>query len=345
MKPSIRTGRTGRIVRGVVALVLGTGALLPLPGLARAGEPSDTPEVRVERDLLIERIAKGEDYEISVRRFKELWDARQAQRDAQKRALDAQKELQQKISADTLTLDYRVATQCVMAADPGAPPKGVIWEIYRGDFGRIVRKETIQLPARNEFLQPETVHIYQLEGHKQRYVFSSKEMHTFDHKQIDFAVGDTVLLCRAGMSTHGSGGYYPEGLRENVVSSGFAARLTRPPRLAEKTRLDPVHLVGTSRIRMAIERTNWPVPPERPVLTRLLVERDLGNGRFELRVEQSRHDRPPLTLYLDVPASLPRRKLIEAGRILWFIVSTPRFDAQLQKLVLRAEDVEERLFE
>lgn len=334
-----------RIVRSVFCLVLCAGAGLPLPVAARAGEPSDTPEVRVERDLLIERIAKGDDYEISVRRFKELWDARQAQRDALKRDADAAKELQKKISADTLTLDYRVSIQCVMSADPATPPKGVIWEIYRGDFGRITRKESIQLPPRNEFLPPETVYIYQLEGRQNRYTFSSKEMHTFDRQTVDFAVGDTVLLCRAGMSTHGSGGYYPEGWRENVVSTGFAARLTKPPRLAEKKSLNPVHLLGTSRVRMAIERTHWPVPPDQPVLTRMLVERDLGNGRFELRVEQSRHDRPPLTLYLDVPAALPRRKLIEAGRILWFIVSTPRFDPQLQKLVLRAEDVEETLFE
>lgn len=326
-----------RLVVSVVVLLL--------PAVVRAAESTDSPEVRVERDLLIERIAKGDDYELSVRRFKELWDARVAQRDAQRREVEAQKELQKKISADTLTLDYRVASQCVMAADPAAPPKGVIWEIYRGDFGRITRKETLQLKARNEFLPPETVHIYQLEGRQNRYVFSSKEIHTFDHKPVDFAIGDTILLCRGGMSTHGSGGYYPEGLRDNVVSSGFAARLGKPPRLVEKKRLDPVHLLGTSRLRMAIERTHWPVPPEQPVLTRLLVERDLGSGRFELRVEPSRHDRPPLTLYVDVPAALPRRKLIEAGSILWFIVSTPRFDPQLQKLILRAEDVEERLFD
>lgn len=344
MNSASRSAFLSIVGAGVVAAVLGAVLLLPT-AVRAAAESTDSPEVRVERDLLIERIAKGDDYEISVRRFKELWDARQAQRDAQKREVDAQKELQKKISADTLTLDYRVSTQCVVAVEPSAPPKGVIWELFRGDFGRITRRETIQLPARNEFLPPETVHIYQLEGHKQRYVFSSKEMHTFDHQKVDFAVGDTVLLCRAGMSTHGSGGYYPEGLRENVVSTGFAARLTREPRLVEKKRLDPVHLLGTSRVRMAIERTHWPVAPEQPVLTRLLVERDLGNGRFELRVEPSRHDRPPLTLYLDVPAALPRRKLIEAGRILWFIVSTPRFDAQLQKLVLRAEDVEERMFE
>jgi hypothetical protein len=316
-----------------------------LPAGARAAEPSEPLEVRAERDQLLERIAQGVDYEASVRRFKELWDQRQAQREAQKREAEARSELQKKLSADTLTLDHRVAEQCIVSVDPAAPPRGVIWELYRGDFGKIVRKETIQLPPRTAFVQPETVSIYQLEGRQHRYVFSSKEMHSFDRTPLDYSVGDTVLLCRGGMATHGSGGYYPEGLRDNVVSSGFAARLKQPPKLVEKKRLDPVHLLGTARLRMAISRTDWPVPPEQPVLTRLLVERDLGNGRFELRVEPGRRDQAPLTLFIDVPAALPRRKLIEPGRILWFIVSAPRFDPQLQKLILRAEDVEERMFE
>lgn len=346
-----------RLVRARRALMLGlwSGLLAapvratepPGPEDARAAAKAAQEAILAERDQLVERIAQGIDVEQSVRRFKELFAARQAQRDADKRAADARAEQQREIARDSLTLDYRVAHQCVLSADPAAPPPGVIWDLFRADYGKVVRKEAVELPARSAFQQPRTVHVYQIEGRQHRYVVSSDSPRTFDHQPLQASVGDLLLVCRAGMSTHGSGSPFPADLRENIVSSGFVARLKSPPRLADKDllRLNPVHLLGESRVRMAIERTEWPLPPEQPVLTRLRVERDLGSGRYELLVEPQRGQREALTLLLDVPASVPRRKLIEPGRILWFIVRSPRFDAELKKLVLRAEDVEDRLFE
>lgn len=311
----------------------------------KAADDAAQEAVLAERDRLIERIAQGVDLEASVRRFKELFAVQQARRDAEKQAAEARIEQQRESAKDSLTLDYRVAHQCVLSADPARPPPGVIWELFRADYGKVVRKETVEVPARSAFQPPRTVHVYQVAGRQHSYVISSDSPRTFDHQPLSAAVGDLVLVCRAGMSSHGSGSIYPEGLRDNVVSSGFVARLKAPPRLADKQRFDPVHLLGTARLRMAIERTQWPVPPEQPVLTRLRVERDLGNGRFELQVEPPRGSREGLTLYVDVAASVPRRKLIEPGRILWFIVRAPRFDLELKKLVLRAEDVEDQLLE
>ena len=319
----------------------------PGPGDVRAAEKAAQEAILAERDQLVTRIALGVDLEPSVRRFKELFAARQAQRDADKRVADARAEQQREAARDSLTLDYRVSHQCVLSADPAAPPPGVIWDLFRGDYGKVVRKESIEIPARNAFLQPRTVHVYQVEGRQHRYVVSSDSPRTFDHQPLQASVGDLVLVCRAGMSTHGSGSPFPADLRENIVSSGFVALLKSPPRLADKDlqRLNPVHLLGESRLRMAIERTQWPLPPEQPVLTRLRVERDLGSGRYELLVEPQRGQREALTLFVDVPASVPRRKLIEPGRMLWFVVRSPRFDAEVKKLVLRAEDVEDRLFD
>jgi hypothetical protein len=319
----------------------------PSPEEARAAAKAAQEAVLAERDQLIERIAQGVDLEQSVRRFKELFQQRQAQRDADKRAAEARAEQQREAARDSLTLDYRVAHQCVLSADPAAPPQRVIWELFRGDYGKVVRKETIEIPPRNAFLKPKTVHVYQIEGRQHRYVISSESPRTFDHQPLQASVGDLVLVCRAGMSTHGSGHPFPADLRDNIVESGFVARLKAPPRLADKDlqRLNPVHLLGTARLRMAIERTEWPLPPEQPVLTRLRVERDLGSGRFELQVEPQHGSRAPVTLYLDVPASVPRRKLVEPGRMLWFVVRSPRFDADLKKLVLRAEVVEDRLLD
>lgn len=350
--------------RGAQALLRGgllSGLVLAGAGAspARASEPTeaataakaraeaDKAALLAERDQLIDRIARGTDLEASVRRFRELLEAHRAQLAAQKREADDRVALQKRLANDSLTLDYRITQHCTFSADPAAPPPGQISEVFHGDYGKVLRKETIQVPGRSAFDPPQDVHIYQVEGRKQRYVISSEAPRTFDHKPLAASVGDLVLICGTGASTHGSGSPNPPDLRENIVSSGFVARLAAPPRLAGKRRWNPVFL-GPPRLRMAIDRTQWPLPTEQPVLTRLLIlgeRRDLGSGRFEALVEQRHRGPEPLTLVLEVPPGLVRRSLIAPERMLWLIVAAPRFDVQLKKLVLRVEDVEETMFE
>jgi hypothetical protein len=43
---------------------------------------------------------------------------------------------------------------------------------------------------------------------------------------------------------------------------------------------------------------------------------------------------------LEVPPSLKNRELLKPRALVWLIMSDPRFDKSIKKLVLRAEDIE-----
>jgi hypothetical protein len=142
-----------------------------------------------------------------------------------------------------------------------------------------------------------------------------------------------VLLCWTGLSTRGSDGSIPPEFTDNVISQGFAARIAAPPRIADKARWNPLHLTGESALRMAIERVYWAYPEDRPVVSLIHVLADLGSGQFEIAAQRQSY-------VLTVPSGLKNRELVQPGKYLWAIMSTPVFDQKLKKLVLRAEDLE-----
>ena len=93
---------------------------------------------------------------------------------------------------------------------------------------------------------------------------------------------------------------------------------------------------------MVAREGRWPLPENAIVLSHLLVEKDLGNGRFEIRLDEP-HDvgRPTaVSFLLDVPTGLRGRELVGPGEWLWVIMSRPVIDKQLRKLILTAEDIE-----
>ena len=119
-----------------------------------------------------------------------------------------------------------------------------------------------------------------------------------------------------------------------VYEFDFAARLGAPPLIVNKARWNPLHLTGESALRIAIDRVQWNYPEDRAVLSFIHVLGDLGGGRFEIAAERRSY-------VLEVPAGLANRQLVQPGKYLWAIMSTPRFDKAIKKLVLRAEDFEE----
>ena len=95
-----------------------------------------------------------------------------------------------------------------------------------------------------------------------------------------------------------------------------------------------IHLTGESAFRVAIDRVQWSYPEDRAVLGYIHVLGDLGQGRFEIAAERRSY-------VLEVPPGVSHRELVQPGKYLWAIMSTPRFDKAIKKLVLRAEDFEE----
>jgi hypothetical protein len=290
-----------------------------------------------ERDALIGKIARGEDFEASVARFLALYSELVAQREAavvaEQQEKDRQKREQQEQAARHKTLDYLVAEHCYLRADPSKPAEPRTSAFLLGDWGKVVRVEQVAIKGRTAFDEDVPVTVYLVQGGERSYTLSSKEPTLYLGTGLQAAVGDLVLLCWTGLSSHGSGGYYPVGFRDNVIGQGFAARLAAPPLIAQKKSWNPIHLTGESALRMAIERVRWDLPEGRPVLSYLHVLADLGQGRFEIAAERQRY-------VLEVPSGLKNRELVQPGKYLWAIMSTPRFDKGIKKLVLRAEDLE-----
>lgn len=326
-------------MRRWLSLTVAVVGLLGLPGRAlRAQPPRGTPpEIAAERDALIDKIARGQDYEKSIARFIALQRELFAERDAAK--LAEQKEQEQKkrgleeLQALQKTLDYQVAQHCPLRVDPAeaGPPTS---DLLRSDWGKVVRKQQTVIKGRTAFDDDEPVTVYLVKGAAHTYSLSSKAPTLYLGKGLQAEVGDLVLLCYVGLSTHGSGGYFPEGFRDNVIGQGFAARLAAPPLIVKKARWNPIHLTGESALRIAIDRVQWSYPEDRTVLSFIHVLGDLGGGRFEIAAERRSY-------VLEVPAGLPGRQLVQPGKFLWAIMSTPRFDKGIKKLVLRAEDLEE----
>ena len=80
----------------------------------------------------------------------------------------------------------------------------------------------------------------------------------------------------------------------------------------------------------------WKYPVEDFVLSVIEVAEDLGGGRYRVDAQQG------LSWVLEVPPSVARRDLLVPGRSVWVVMGRPRFDRELKKLVLVAEDIEDR---
>lgn len=327
-----------------------TVCALALPFLlaAESQAPDEGRAILAERDALIQKIANGEDYERSVNRFIELKKRFEklivelklkpdgAPIDRQRLAMEKQHQYQR-------TLDFRVGEQCPMNIDPEKRRNGEGGSVFRADFGKIVAKKTVKIPAKSGFDEDEQIDAFQIASTKSGLVaFGAKEMKTHDGKPFTGSVGDTVFLCFASVSSHGSGSYLPAEFRDRVLGSGFASRIKGPPRIAFKTKWNPIHLVGRSLLRSVAREGRWPLDDGVTVLSHLFIERDLGSGRYEIRLDEphSLGRASELTFLLDVPSGLKGRERLGTGEWVWVIMSRPVIDKQLRKLILTAEDLE-----
>jgi hypothetical protein len=316
--------------------------LLFLVGVAGATE-DPTSELNEERDALIDKIARGVDYAGSVKRYSELVKQRdsvvatsaaakqkeKATRDAERADADARRAWRDGYHK---TNDYEVSWRCTLSPDPAhrIPSKE---GRFQPDWGRVVRKQTIRFPPKNALDEGEPATLYEVKGVAKSYVFRGD---TFDawRKPFDAKVGDLVLVCDGGEDLDRR---LPPEWGERLVKSGFAVRLGEPPHIVKKTRWNPIHVTGSAFFWM-IHDVAWKYPEGSFLLSNIEVDKDLGNGQYEIEADRNRG----MSWILEVPPSVKGRELLQPGHSVWVILGPYRFDKTLKKLILVAQDIEAR---
>ena len=298
---------------------------------AHALEQLDATGSDAERDALLEKITRGVDYEVSVRRFGELLKARDsiiatsaAAKDAERGAHEARRAWQ---DAYRKTADHEVGWRCTLSPDPAHPLPSKEAR-FVPDWGKVVRKEQIRYAPKNALDEGEPATLYEVAGVARRYIFRGEKFGPF-RETFDAAVGDLVLVCNGGETTERR---LPPAWGEKLVHSGFAVRLAKPPLIVDKARYAPIHITG-SAFFWAIKNVEWKWAGGH-VLSNLEIGRELGGGRFDMPASGG------LSWVLEVPNTLKHRELVVPGHDVWLILGEHRFDATLKKLVLVATDVE-----
>jgi hypothetical protein len=317
-----------------------------------ASEPVDDPASLQERDALIDKIAGGQDYDASVKRFAVLVKDRDrvvatsnAAREAVEKARQAEHEFQETYKK---TADHDAGWRCTFSVDPRRPVPSDEGR-FRADWGRVVKKEKVTLTPKNALEDGEPATLYEVAGQVRHYYLRGDKFGPgFPPAPIDANVGDLLLVCDGDDGHHDNTERYgfrgspddpsmrvPDYWRGKLQRHGFAARIAAVPKIAQKGKWNPIH-VTSSRYFWAIHDVKWKYPEGSYVLSDLTVGRDLGGGRWEIPVENK------LSFVVEVPPNLPRREVMQTGRNAWMILGQPRFDRALKKLVLVAEDLESR---
>lgn len=336
MSMRMPASRWPRLPAALALLALGAHT-----GHAASGRPDRNPDLVPERDALLAKIASGEDYEKSVERFGALLQERASRRQADQdltarqnaertQAQAAQKELEQ-------SLDYIVGERCRLAVDPANRPPHETSDYVRADWGRVVQKQQFRYPPPNAFEEGRQIDLYRIQAVTGTYTVTSEEPKQFYPQRFSASVNDQVLLCLHGGSDHGSGSPFPPEFRKQIVSTGFVARIKGPPLIAQKGRWNPIHLLGESRLRMAIRAKKWQLPEDAYILNHLHVLEDLGPAgavhRYLIAAEKESY-------VLEVPTGLKNRELLRPGYHAWVIMGQPRPDRERQTWILTAADIE-----
>jgi hypothetical protein len=308
-----------------------------------AAEPRDpTPQLDAERDQLLNKITRGEDYDTSVRRFGAILDERdraiatsEAARAKEHNDREARRAWQQ---ADRKTADYDVSWRCGLAVDPTRPPPSRSHH-WMADWGKVVNKVDWRTPPKNALDSGDQTTLYEVAGARRHYfidgrAFAGDGSH---HRDLIADVGDLVLVCDAGTRHNGS---LPSPWREQQQQRGVAVRLAAPPRIVAKARWNPVHIPERSFWFWAIRNVRWDYPPEQPVLARVSVGKALGDGVWEAAEDNHRE-----SWLMEVPAGVAHQELLVEGHDVWAILTGARFDPVRKKLVLTVEDLEARYIE
>jgi hypothetical protein len=321
-------------------------------GVARASQPVDDPAVIEERDALIDKIARGESVDASVKRFAALVKERdrtiatsRAAKEAEEKARIAERDARQEYEK---TADHDAGWRCTFSVDPKHPVPSDEMR-FRADWGRVVKKEKTRLLPKNALDEGEPATLFEIAGQARHYFIRGEKFGPGNRtRDVEGEVGDLMLVCDGDDGHHDNTERYgyrgspddpstrvPDYWRGKLQRHGFAARIAGVPKIAGKGKWNPIHITS-SRYFWAIHDVKWKYPAGAFVLSDMTVGQDLGGGRWDIPVENK------LSFVVEVPPGLPHKEVMQTGHNAWMILGHPRFDATLHKLVLVAEDLESR---
>lgn len=324
--------------------------LAAAPAQASDDGSADDPAVEAERDALIDKIARGQELEPSIKRFAALVKERdtrvatsRAAREAEDKARLAESEYRKTYEKSA---DHDLGWRCTLSVDPKHPLPSDEGR-FRGDWGRVVKKEKVTLAPKNALDEGEPATLYEVAGQARHYyVRGDKFGPGFPARAIEANIGDLMVVCdgddghhdnteRTGWrgSSDDPSTRVPEYWRGKLQRHGFAARIAAVPKIAQKAKWNPIHITG-SKYFWAIHDVKWKYPENAYVLSDLTIGKDLGGGHWEITVDDRQ------SFVIEVPPSAPRRDLLVTGHNAWLIMGHARFDSKLRKLVLVVEDVE-----
>ncbi|MDB4965093.1 MAG: hypothetical protein JWN44_782 [Myxococcales bacterium] len=331
-------------VVAVVAVTLGSA----LAGAS--SHPTDDPAVEAERDALIDKIARGEDVQASVKRFAALVKERDgkvatslAAREAEEKARIAESEYRKSYEKSA---DHDLGWRCTLSVDPKHPITSDEGR-FKGDWGRVVKKEKVTLAPKNALDDGEPATLYEVAGQARHYYLRGETFGAgFPPRAVEANVGDLMVVCDGDDGHHDNtertgwrgspddpSTRVPEYWRGKLQRHGFAARIAATPKIAEKAKWNPIHITG-SKYFWAIHDVKWKYPDSAYVLSDLTIGKDLGGGHWEITVDNRQ------SFVIEVPSTLRRREAIVVGHNAWLIMGHARFDRAWKKLVLVVEDVE-----
>jgi hypothetical protein len=303
---------------------------------ARAERPPETPDLDAERDQLIDKLSRAVEVEASTRRFKALLEERDRRVATSAAAVQKERDARaaEKAYRDAYraTADHEVSGRCVLAADPAHPPPNDASGLH-ADWGKVVRKEGVRLVPKNALDEGEPLTLYEVAGVRKSYFLLGERFGARRDAPFTAERGDLVLVC-AGGSAHNK--RLPEPWSQMEVHEyGYATRLAAPPLISKKKKWDPIHITE-NRFFWAIKDVKWKYPPDGFVLSHLEILEGLGGGRWRIAALNG------LDWVMEVPPALAHQELLVPGHAVWAILGQARFDVTLRKLVLVAEDLEDR---
>jgi hypothetical protein len=324
--------------------------------------------VEAERDELIARIARGEAVAESVARFARLYrehTQRLAREHAQAEDAHAADEARRaRRDAYRDSADRELADHCGLSVDPARPM--ISPTDRRSDWGRVIDKRVVTLRAKNPFAgEPdETVTYYTIAGRAQTHLVRGERRDGWSGRELRADKGDLVLVCWSDPPTSKPPAWetlaefraylleridearqadraraVPEDIVVRERIGAWTMKIAAPPRIAAKTRWNPVH-IGDWELYPAITNAAWPKLPSPYVLLALEIDSAAGGGRWLVKVHDPMLRDASHEFLVEVPPGTPHTELLEPEAHVWAILGRPRFDPALRRLVLVAEDFE-----
>jgi hypothetical protein len=304
------------MTRLAVLLVVALGA----PAYAAVPDPANA-----ERDALIDKITRGVDYEASVKRLGELIHQHDAIDPVSENARAATLAAREWRSAYAKTPDAEVSWRCTLSPDPAHPLPSTEGR-FRPDWGKVTRKETVQVPS-GSFGQSHAVTLYEVAGVAGPHVFRGEHFGP-SRQDVDAAVGDLMMVC---VGSDDLDRELPPAWGTRSLRSGFAFPIARPPLIVEKARFAPIHVTDAAFF-WAVKKGEWKWSGQH-VLANLEIGRELGGGHYEVAADRE-------IFVIEVPPTVGNRDLLVQGHKVWLILGDARFDPALGRLVLVAKDIE-----